>query len=40
MVKNEFFYPSADGKTQIHGVEWLPDGEVLAVLQIMHGVAE
>ena len=40
MVKNEFFYPSADGKTQIHAVEWLPDGEVLAVLQIAHGVAE
>lgn len=40
MVKNEFFYPSADGKTQIHGVEWLPDGEMLAVVQILHGVAE
>ncbi len=40
MVKNEFFYPSADGKTQIHAVEWLPDGEVLAVLQIAHGLAE
>ena len=40
MIKNEFFYPSADGKTQIHGVEWLPDGDVLAVLQITHGVAE
>lgn len=40
MVKNEFFYPSADGKTRIHAVEWLPDGEVLAVLQIAHGLAE
>ena len=40
MVKNEFFYPSADGRTQIHAVEWLPDGEVLAVLQIAHGLAE
>ena len=40
MIKNEFFYPSADGKTRIHGVEWLPDGDVLAVLQIAHGVAE
>lgn len=40
MIKNEFFYPSADGKTGIHGVEWLPDGDVLAVLQIAHGVAE
>ena len=40
MVKNEFFYPSTDGKTRIHAVEWLPDGEVLAVVQIAHGVAE
>lgn len=40
MIKKEFFYPSADGKTQIHAVEWLPEGEVLAVLQIAHGVAE
>ena len=40
MVKNEFFYPSADGKTRVHAVEWLPDGEVLAVLQIAHGLAE
>lgn len=40
MVRNEFTFPSADGKTQIHAVEWLPDGEVRAVLQIAHGVSE
>jgi hypothetical protein len=40
MVRNEFTFPSADGSTQIHAVEWLPDGEVQAVLQIAHGVSE
>ena len=40
MARNEFTFPSADGKTQIHSVEWLPDGEVRAVLQIAHGVSE
>ena len=33
-MKREFFYPSADGETDIHGVEWIPEGEVKAVLQI------
>ena len=41
MVRNEFTFPSADGKTQIHAVEWLPDGGApRAVLQIAHGVSE
>lgn len=40
MVRNEFTFPSADGRTAIHAVEWLPDGDVRAVLQISHGVAE
>ena len=40
MVKNEFTYPSRDGKTPIHAVIWRPEGEVRAVLQISHGVAE
>lgn len=40
MVRNEFTFPSADGKTAIHAVEWLPEGDVRAVLQISHGVAE
>lgn len=40
MVRNEFTFPSADGKTQIHAVEWLPEGEIQAVLQIAHGVSE
>ena len=40
MVQHEFTFPSADGKTAIHAVEWLPEGEILAVLQISHGVSE
>jgi len=38
--REEFYFPSADGKTQIHAVEWTPDGEARAVVQIAHGVAE
>ena len=34
MVKREFTFPSADGKTAIHAVEWLPEGAPRAVLQI------
>ncbi|MDY5613212.1 alpha/beta hydrolase [Dysosmobacter sp.] len=40
MVQNEFTFLSADRKTPIHAVEWLPEGQVQAVLQISHGVAE
>ena len=40
MVRNEFTFLSADGKTPIHAVEWLPEGQVRAVLQIAHGVSE
>lgn len=40
MVRNEFTFPSADGRTSIHAVEWAPEGGVRAVLQISHGVAE
>ena len=39
-MKQTFFFPSADGKTQIRVIEWIPDGEVRAVLQICHGMAE
>ena len=40
MVQNEFTFLSADGKTPIHAVEWLPEGQARAVLQISHGVSE
>lgn len=40
MNKNEFYYLSADGKTQIHAVEWITDEKPKAILQIAHGVTE
>lgn len=39
-MKQEFTYPSRDGLTQIHAVEWKPDGEAKAVLQMCHGMVE
>lgn len=40
MLKQEFYVPSSDGLHRIHGLRWSPDGEVKAVLQIVHGMAE
>ncbi len=40
MKKNEFHFKSCDGITQIHAIEWIPEGEVRAVLQICHGMVE
>ena len=39
-MKQEFYYPSRDGETQIHAVEWIPEGEVKAILQMCHGMVE
>lgn len=39
-MKQEFYYLSADQKTRIHALEWKPEGEVKAVLQICHGMVE
>lgn len=40
IIHNSFYFPSSDGKTTIHGEEWLPEGAPKAVLQIAHGIAE
>ena len=40
MVRNEFIFPSADGRTGIHSVEWVPETAPRAVLLISHGVSE
>ena len=40
MEKQEFFIESSDGITQLHGIAWIPGGEVRAVLQISHGMDE
>ncbi|MCR4652362.1 MAG: lysophospholipase [Eubacterium sp.] len=39
-MKRDFNYPSKDGRTMIHAIEWKPEGEVLAVVQIVHGMCE
>ena len=39
-MKREFYYPSADERTQIHAIEWTPGGAPKAVLQIAHGMVE
>ena len=38
--KEEFFYPSKDLNNKIHGICWIPEGEIKAVLQILHGMCE
>lgn len=39
--KREFAFPSADGRTKIHAVEWKPEqGEIIGVLHIVHGMIE
>ena len=40
MARNEFTFPSADGRTAIHAVEWTPETEPRAVLVLSHGVSE
>ena len=40
MSKNELFFQSNDGVTNVHMVTWEPDGEVLGIIQINHGVCE
>ena len=40
MKKEEFSFRSSDGKTDIHAVKWIPEGEVKAILQISHGMVE
>lgn len=39
-MKKDFYYPSSDGITTIHGIEWVPQKDVRAVLQISHGMVE
>ena len=39
-MRDEFYFPSKDGNTEIHTIEWKPVGEGRAVLQICHGMVE
>ena len=38
--QKDFTFLSSDGKTMLHGIAWEPEGKAIAVLQIVHGVAE
>ncbi|MDW5299167.1 MAG: alpha/beta fold hydrolase [Sedimentibacter sp.] len=38
--KEEFYYDSADKKTKIHAIKWVPKVEIKAVLQVTHGMLE
>ncbi len=41
MKKEEFYFDSRDNASKIHAVRWTPDsGNVVAVVQIVHGMAE
>ncbi len=40
MRREDFFFDSRNGHDRIHAIRWVPDGEVKAVLQIIHGMAE
>ncbi|NCB62549.1 MAG: alpha/beta fold hydrolase [Clostridia bacterium] len=40
VVRNEFHYPSSDGVHAVHAVEWLPESEPKAVVQLVHGISE
>ena len=40
MRYNEFTYPSSDGIHAIQAYEYLPDGEIKAVIQVAHGISE
>ena len=40
MIKKEFSFRSVDGIHDIYACEYLPEGEIKAVIQVAHGVSE
>ena len=40
MNKEEFYFKSSDGLTDIRAMRYIPDGDIKAVLQIAHGMVE
>ncbi len=41
MIKKETFtFESRDGKTKLYAVRWIPEGKVICILQIVHGMSE
>ena len=39
-MRKEFYFESSDGINQIHAIEWIPEGEPKAILQMCHGMVE
>lgn len=40
-IREDYYFPSADGKTTVHAVRWSPEKlSPIAVLQFIHGVGE
>ena len=39
-MKKHIYYPSSDGKTELHAVIWEPAGKPRAIVQIAHGMVE
>ncbi|MCR5102363.1 MAG: alpha/beta hydrolase [Butyrivibrio sp.] len=40
VTKEEFTYKSRDGQTEIHAIRWIPDSNIVGILQIVHGMQE
>lgn len=40
MDKREFSFLSSDQVHNLHGIAWIPDGQVKGILQIIHGMCE
>ena len=38
MIKNEDYFTSSNMRTKIHYVSWQPEGDIVAILQIVHGM--
>ena len=38
--KEEFTFDSRDGSSKIHAIRWVPEGKIIGILQIVHGMAE
>lgn len=36
----EFYIPSSDGMSRIHGIHWIPQAAIMATIQICHGMLE
>ncbi len=38
--KEEITFDSRDGKSKIHALRWVPEGKIVCIVQIVHGMAE